>query len=300
MNDPTTWTVADLATLVTAREPENLTLEFKASAALAKDDKKRNDLSKDISGMANAAGGVIVYGIVEHEHHHVADHLDDGSDPREIGPEWIEQVANSRIHPRIEGLAVRLVSLGEATDGRVAYVAVVPQSHTAHMASDHRYYKRRGTTVEPMEDYEVRDVMARGSTPLLQLVVTTSPVAGAPLTLEVNLSIENEAVIPAEWCVMQVVVPQPLRVISDGGANGTQEVTSDHGWPVTALRFQYGGLNQMPIWQGLSMNPRPPNARPLQVVAPHPASYLLGWRITAPGMAWRSGETVLTFPAASP
>lgn len=300
MNDPVTWTVVDLEGLVTARVPETLTLEFKGSAALAKEDRKRTELAKDMSGMANAAGGVIVYGIVEDKHHHVADHLDGGSDTQEIAPEWIEQVANSKIHPRIEGLAVRMVPLGQATDSRVAYVAIVPQSHTAHMAPDNKYYKRSGAGVQPMEDYEVRDVMARGSTPLLRLVVLSTPVPGTTLTLEVKLSIENEAVIPAEWCVVQVIVPPPLTVVNDGGAHGSEEVLSTAGQSVMALRFQYGGLNYMPIWQGLSVNLQRPNAPPLRLLAPQPGSYAIGWRITAPGMAWRGGQTSVTFPPAQP
>lgn len=291
-----TWKLEDLETLVAAQASESLSLEFKASAALDKSDKKRAELSKDISGMANAAGGVMIFGIVEHQHSHLADRLDDGTDPREIPPEWIEQVANSNIHPKIEGLAVTMVRLSREANSRVAYVLIVPQSHTVHMASDHRYYKRTGKTVQPMEDYEVRDVMARDSTPILQLAVSSSPVVGMPLTLEVQLYIENETIIPVEWCIVQVIVPQSLSVISDGGANDSEQAISSVGQPVTVLRFQYGGLNSMPIWQGVRVDPRRPKAPPLRMSALSPGSHPIGWRITAPGMAFRGGEVVLTFP----
>jgi len=295
VSEAMTWKLEDLETLVTAQAPESLSLEFKASAALGKSDRKRAELSKDISGMANAAGGVMIFGIVEHQQSHVADHLDDGSDPREIPPEWIEQVANSNIHPNIEGLEVTMIRLRREANSRVAYVLIVPQSHTAHMASDHRYYKRTGKTVQPMEDYEVRDVMARGSSPILQLAVTSSPMAGMPLTLEVQLYIENITMLPVEWCVVQVIVPQSLSVISDGGANGSEQATSSVGQPVTVLRFQYGGLNSMPIWQGVRVDPRRPNAPPLRMSALSPGSHPIGWRITAPGMAFRDGQVELTF-----
>ncbi len=296
MGEARTWKLEDLNTLVSAQTPESLSLEFKASAALEKSDKKRAELSKDISGMANAAGGVMLFGIVEHQHTHHADRLDDGSDPTEIPPEWIEQVANSNIHPKIEGLAVTMVPLSSQVNSRVAYVLLVPQSHTAHMASDHRYYKRTGKTVQPMEDYEVRDVMARGSTPILQLAVSSSPVSGTRLTLEVQLYIENETIIPVEWCVVQVIVPQSLSVISDGGANASEQTTSSLGQPVTVLRFQYGGPNWMPIWQGVRVDPRRPNAPPLRMSALTPGPQSIGWRITAPGMAFREGQVMLTFP----
>jgi hypothetical protein len=45
------------------------------------------------------------------------------------------------------------------------YIIEIPQSNTAHQASDHRYYKRFNFQSVPMEDYEVRDVMFREQTP---------------------------------------------------------------------------------------------------------------------------------------
>ncbi len=44
----------------------------------------------------------------------------------------------------------------------------VPQSHTAHMARDHRYHKRFNFTTAMMEDYEVRDVMNRRTHPKIR------------------------------------------------------------------------------------------------------------------------------------
>jgi hypothetical protein len=46
--------------------PEGLSLEFKASDALHDiNDRARKELAKDATGMANAAGGLIVYGVRE-------------------------------------------------------------------------------------------------------------------------------------------------------------------------------------------------------------------------------------------
>jgi hypothetical protein len=48
--------------------------------------------------------------------------------------------------------------------GNVAYVLDVPQakSRGPHQGPEHKYYKRHNFKAEPMEDYEVRDLMRRG------------------------------------------------------------------------------------------------------------------------------------------
>jgi len=51
----------------------------------------------------------------------------------------------------------------------VAYMIEIPQSTTAHQATDFRYYKRFNFLAIPMEDYEVRDTMGRQQFPKIEL-----------------------------------------------------------------------------------------------------------------------------------
>lgn len=48
--------------------------------------------------------------------------------------------------------------------GNVAYVLDIPQakSRSPHQGPEHKYYKRYNFKADPMEDYEVRDLMRRG------------------------------------------------------------------------------------------------------------------------------------------
>ncbi len=156
-------TKADLQRLIDDEIQESLTLEYKASPALAKG--KVNELCKDVSAFANSAGGQIVYGIVESDRKPTA--IDDGSD---LSREWIEQVIDSNIQQRIEGLVIAPIALAT---GRHAYVVTIPQAsgRAPHQAPDHRYYKRQNFQSVPMEDYEVRDVMHRASTPELDVAL---------------------------------------------------------------------------------------------------------------------------------
>jgi hypothetical protein len=168
MTDPTEWTEADLQRLAFDKATESLTLEFKACGALTKNPEAKAEVGKDISAMANAAGGTIVYGIIEEKR--VAESLDVGFDRNVFSREWLEQVIDSNVQPRIEGLRISMVQL-PSKGNTVAYVVTVPQavSRAPHQASDGRYYKRANFVNQIMEDYEIRDALRRARWPDLHL-----------------------------------------------------------------------------------------------------------------------------------
>jgi hypothetical protein len=148
---------------------ESLTLEYKAADALGKSDGKKKEITKDVSAMANAAGGIIIYGVKEYDERdkrHLPEKIDE-IDRTQFSKEWLEQVINN-IRPRLDGLAICPVSISSGPKN-VVYVVDVPQSTTAHQATDHRYYKRYNFQSVPMEDHEVRDVMNRATTPNPQI-----------------------------------------------------------------------------------------------------------------------------------
>lgn len=155
------WTVADLEELVGDDVQESLTLDYKQSAALAKNDASRNELAKDVSAFANSAGGRIVYGIIEENHSPTG--IDGGVDPAQITREWIEQVIRSRIQPVVQGVVIKPIRL---TNGFFCYVIDIPQAIALapHQAFDNKYYRRANFLSVPMEDYEVKDALRRSST----------------------------------------------------------------------------------------------------------------------------------------
>jgi len=158
---------ADLDRLIAEDIQESLTLDYKASPALAKDSKSRDELCKDVTAFANSAGGQIVYGIEEDKH--VPTKLDDGAD-LSITKEWIEQVIDSRVQPRIEGLVITPIQLAKG----LGFVITIPQatSRAPHQAPDKKYYKRQNFQSSPMEDYEIRDSLRRATTPSLQITLS--------------------------------------------------------------------------------------------------------------------------------
>lgn len=234
---PREWTEADLRALIAEKTKESLELDYKECAALDKTDGKKNDISEDVSAFANSAGGVLVYAIVEKGH--IPLKLDDGYEPTAISREWLEDVINSRIHPRIDGVAINQVELTTHAPGKVAYVVYVPPSSTAHMASDHKYYRRFNFQNRPMEDYEVRERMFKLTHPEVGLYRIRMEDAGGCARsyrcADAVVQIQNVGKVFAEYYAVEVRVPSRFR---------------DRAWSVSPTRVSRKGGADMYVFQG--------------------------------------------------
>lgn len=156
------WTEEKLNQYIVDRIEESLYLDYKASGSLVKTDGKKNEISKDISSFANSDGGIIIYGISEYQDG--TKHLPEQIDPidrNNFSKETLEQIINSRISPKIHGIIIYPVTIGNEDDNTVVYVVEIPKSQTAHQASDKRYYRRYNFQSIAMEDWEVKDIINR-------------------------------------------------------------------------------------------------------------------------------------------
>src|SRR5262249_53651360 len=141
--------------------------------------------------------------------------------PNDITKEWLEQVINSRIQPRIDGIRINQVPLS-SQPGKVTYVVYIPQSNRApHMSSDHRYYKRYNFESIAMEDYEVRDVSRRSEAPDLSITFELERANEVYLRygdregsfpIELQASVSNQAVEPAQIFLAKIYVDTRLKV----------------------------------------------------------------------------------------
>lgn len=162
--EPWQWDITDVQRLIDLKEKESAYMEYKESGALQNNDRSKNEVSKDISAFANAGGGIIIYGIIEENGIPAA--IDDGFNPSEIDKEWLDQVINSRIRRKIEGIKINQIPLDKARGDRVIYLIYIPQSRKApHQAGDKKFYTRRNFISEPMEEYEIRDIFMREEAP---------------------------------------------------------------------------------------------------------------------------------------
>lgn len=159
------WVIDKITQLISDGVEESLHLDYKAADALGKSDGKKSEISKDISAFANSDGGVIIYGVKEFNDP-LKKHLPESIDPikrTDFSKEWIEQVINSNISPKIKGMVITPVQYGQIIDDKVLYVVEIPKSSTVHQAKDKRYYKRYNFESVAMEDYEIKDIINRSN-----------------------------------------------------------------------------------------------------------------------------------------
>ena len=214
---------SDLDRLVVEDVQESLTLEYKSADALGRSNQQRNELFKDVSAFANSAGGQIIYGIQENDHHPVRAQDADAVNHAEVSREWIEQVIDSNIQPRITDLRIQPI---DVAPGRVAYVITIPQATASapHQASDNKYYYRQNFQSVPMEDYQVRDLMRRSTTSAPYILLsftsgmTTKPTfdAGANVSnpVELHVTVGNRSNQPAFHSLVMLGVDTDLPNLS--------------------------------------------------------------------------------------
>ncbi len=209
-----------LANLIRLRVPESLNLEYKRSDALSRS--KTDEICKDVSAFANSAGGTIIYGIVEDKELRVPVSLDDGCDPAEISREWIEDIITSNVFPKIIGLSIHEVAL---ESGRSVFIVFVPQATTfaPHQSRDKKYYRRYNFKSQPMDDYEIRDLLKRSDSPSPVLYFSSPTISkiGDDFKVSLDTKVTNRSVVPADFSIWKTLIDQRLKadVIPIGGAD---------------------------------------------------------------------------------
>ncbi|MDQ3191773.1 MAG: ATP-binding protein [Bacteroidota bacterium] len=162
--------IDELNQLIINGVEESISLEYKASDALQNTDGGKKEIAKDISAMANSAGGVIIYGIKEFNESDKK-HLPEKITPinrAQFSKEQLEQIINTNISPKIDGLIIHPIKLYNTNE--VAYVVEIPKSNTAHQnTKDQRYYRRYNFQAVPMLDHEIWDIMNRTKHPVIDL-----------------------------------------------------------------------------------------------------------------------------------
>ena len=151
--------------LIASKAEETLTLEFKRPEAL----NKSEDIAKDVSAMANSAGGILIYGIIEKDHKAESVAFVDGN---KVTKETIDRVINSRIHRKISDLKIIPIRF-EGDISKAVYVIEIPASDEAPHMAENRFYKRYNFESKPMDEYEVRNLYFRSQRPILEFVDPT-------------------------------------------------------------------------------------------------------------------------------
>lgn len=153
---------ADLAELLAIKVPESIRLDYKRDMYGSTDSEKREAL-KDISSFANTAGGHLVIGVTEAAG--VPSAIDGVTcdDPDAVLTR-INQLAINGLEPRIEGLRVRSVPLG---NGNHCFVVRVPRSwnspHRVISQNSNRFWVRNTSGAHEANVSELRTLFTLGA-----------------------------------------------------------------------------------------------------------------------------------------
>jgi hypothetical protein len=170
---PSAWNEADLQELCDEHRREGPRLEFKRELNLETDG-QRKEAEHDAHAMANAGGGVIVYGIEE------ATLPDGGSGASRLRPlldgslyERLNSLLDDRGQPRL----VFVLHAIPTTGGGMYLVLDVFGRRRPRQSHDGRYYMRRGTQKRRMQEAEVAEAYRDR---LLREATATQPLLGEP------------------------------------------------------------------------------------------------------------------------
>jgi hypothetical protein len=143
----------DIANLMKNHIEESTRLEFKG-----KIDSNNKEIAKDISAIANAEGGIIVYGIERDDKYRAAS--SPGMIKKKGSVERLQQIIGSHIAPP---LTVRILQIpakdekGDSSEDREFIVAKIPQSlyHIHMVETTGKFYIRSNSIVREMTEAEV-------------------------------------------------------------------------------------------------------------------------------------------------
>lgn len=276
----------DFQKMVDSEIEETLTLEYKASPALKRESKDVYELCKDVSAMANSAGGQIIYGIEEDKKTHKPSRVDEGVTDEKITREWLIQVLNSHVQPRIDRMSVQRIPLSEKGHGYV--ISVEPTLTGPHQAPDKKYYKRFELQAVPMNDYEIRDVMSRATSPFLVPCLTFD---GREITaynfgankdvterISINVVLRNESTAPAEYTYFAIGFDTKLIVTAYPPMTRTGVSSDARGRQLQWFSRRIGVPNEFPIFKELPLEVVP---RDTTIAIPEHALSVMEFFVTA-------------------
>jgi hypothetical protein len=156
---PDDLTEEDLQRAVDSQIPEGVDLDWKKDFYLGTDAGKK-ELAKDVSAMANSAGGMIVVGVNDGEQDYAHD-LAPAEPVPGRGEEWIRSVLANWVQPVIPNVGVRPVK-SAVHEGKIYWMLTAPPStqapHTvAAPGNDYnfRVHVRHGTTTRTLAESEI-------------------------------------------------------------------------------------------------------------------------------------------------
>ena len=195
---------SDLQDLISNKRTESLTLEYKRDSGL----KTSTSIVKQVTAMANASGGTIIYGLAEDDEKLYPSDFDP-VDFSVYTKETIENKIIDNTDPKFTDFRITQIETKE-NSSHGYYVINIEQSSTAHQNTiDKKYYIRRNFKSEPMLDYEVEDIKRRNKYPAFDVEFSLTPMklvlsSGIVHRVGMPVQITNTSSVYAKYIVMKI------------------------------------------------------------------------------------------------
>ncbi|MCW7464062.1 AlbA family DNA-binding domain-containing protein [Leptospira limi] len=207
---------------VEEKEQENLFLDFKTAkgGSLRSEDDKKN-LSKALSGFANSAGGIIIWGVLAKKNDNNIDCATKCEPIQNISQFYsrLNELTGEFVQPLVEKVEHKILILDHAQDTGFA-VSLIPESLSPpHMAViDGRYYKRSGASFYPMEHFDLEDMFGRRRKANLSLAhkVMKSSGDASKINIQIIIQIINTGKGVAEHVLLELKPMLPYSIYVQG------------------------------------------------------------------------------------
>lgn len=162
---------------ISSGRQEDLFLDFKQISRPDLSDKSdRKNFAKVLSGFANSAGGIVVWGVDARPDRQTGIDAATAASPIDrlsLFCGKLEEFTGTFVSPLVDG--VRHRTLPTKDDSGFAATLIPMSDAGPHMAlgGEGRYYKRSGSSFYPMEHFDLEDMFGRRRKAILQL--TCSP-----------------------------------------------------------------------------------------------------------------------------
>lgn len=213
-------------------QEENLFIEFKTVVHPNYDNNNKEidkkNISKTISGFANSNGGIVVWGIKAKENDKKQDIASDKSPIKELTKflNTLNRLEGQATTPVVTGIIHKKIEISSDCGFVVTYV---PQSEYApHMANyaEKHYYKRSGDSFYICEHYDIKDMLQRKHSAILNLQVKDKKISqgfGDIRMYEMILALRNEGRSFAKAPLIRVEINQPFK-FSEFGLDGNGNI----------------------------------------------------------------------------
>lgn len=212
--------LSNIQAIIDSAQRESEVLEYKSAVAQFGNN-ERVEISKDVSAMANASGGVIIFGIRTDQR--------DKTKPVEIegihesNIETFDRVINSQIPPSIKGIQKKLLP---SHTPRVMVVYVPQSENPPHQdLYKKKYYRRSMSESIPMDHALIATLFGKRFGPILsvkfqilgsrELVFSGDPPTTDPLQLRVFIRNDGKRV----GRYVQLVMQLPTEGVTDFQVN---------------------------------------------------------------------------------